>query len=115
MRTLTFTPASPATSRRSSPLSWIALCEVRRAKLMALIPKDRLLTETDHPFGDRRSSGASAPGGVGTVEQSLARQHGLTASDVRLLIWQNLGRLVRDVGCSRLLPRQIRALLAASG
>jgi TatD DNase family protein len=84
----------------------------RKRQVMAVIPPDRLLTETDHPFGDRRSTGDSAPGFVDDVERAIARHHGLTPSDARLLIWRNLSRLVREVGCSPMLPRQVRAWLA---
>lgn len=87
---------------------------VRRTELMTLIPSDRLLTETDHPFGDRRTAGTKAPGIVDGVEQSLARLQGTSTAQVRLLLWQNLSRLVRDVGCSPLLPREVRAWLAVA-
>lgn len=86
----------------------------RRQELVAAIPGDRLLTETDHPFGDRRRGGKSAPGLVEDVERSLGRHHGLTASDVRLLVWRNVSRLVREVGCSSMLPREVRTWLVAA-
>jgi TatD DNase family protein len=87
---------------------------VRRTELMALIPSERLLTETDHPFGDRRSTGLSAPGNVESVERSVARLHAISAADARLLTWRNLNRAVREVGCSQLLPRQVRSWLAVT-
>jgi TatD DNase family protein len=87
---------------------------VRKTELMALIPSDRLLTETDHPFGDRRSTGFSAPGVLDGVERSVARLHAISAADARLLMWSNLNRLVREVGCSQLLPRQVRSWLAVT-
>lgn len=86
----------------------------RKSELMTLIPSDRLLTETDHPFGDRREGANRAPGIVDGVEKSLARLHGTSTSEARLLLWQNLSRLVRDVGCSPLLPREVRAWLAVA-
>jgi TatD DNase family protein len=87
---------------------------VRKTELMALIPSDRLLTETDHPFGDRRSKGLSAPGFLDGVERSVARLHAISAADARWLTWRNLSRLVREVGCSQLLPRQVRSWLAVT-
>jgi TatD DNase family protein len=86
----------------------------RKSELMTLIPSDRLLTETDRPFGDRREGAVRAPGIVDGVEKSLARLHGTSTSEARLLLWQNLSRLVRDVGCSSLLPREVRAWLAVA-
>ena len=45
---------------------------VRRADLLDLIPPDRILTETDHPLGDRRGGRAARPGSVAAVEKALA-------------------------------------------
>ena len=85
---------------------------VRRQDLLAEIPLDRVLTETDHPFGNRRSSDAR-PGGVATVESGLAAHHGIDVDDVRRIMWRNLAQLTQDVGCGRLLPPRIRTILAA--
>jgi TatD DNase family protein len=85
----------------------------RRVDLLRSIPTDRLLTETDHPFGDRRSKSQPAPGRVEEVERSFARLLGLNPPEVRRQIWRNLSRLTRDLGCSQLLPSPIRAWLAA--
>ena len=85
--------------------------------LCALIHKfdvadlNRCLTETDHPFGDRRSR-EPRPGNVEAVERALATHHQLSQDDVRRAIWSNLSRLVRNVGCGRLLPTRVRTLLA---
>jgi TatD DNase family protein len=86
---------------------------VRKRELTATIPVNRLLTETDHPFGDRSGKSAPAPGRVEDVERSIARLHELTPGDMRLTLWRHLGNLIRDAGCSQLLPRQGRAWLAA--
>ena len=76
----------------------------RRPDLLEAIPLDRVLTETDHPFGDRRSSGAR-PGNVDAVERALASCHRIdsridscawiarctrTASPRQLSRWLNL-------------------------
>lgn len=87
---------------------------VRRSDLLKLIPLDRILTETDHPFGDRRGGRSARPGLVKTVEDALARQHGETALGVRSVMWRNLARLVSETGCAHLLPRAVRRQLLAS-
>ena len=84
----------------------------RRRELLDTIPLDRLLTETDHPFGDRTSAQPRLPGNIAAAEQALARHHGISTEDLRRQIWRNLARLVHDVGCGALLSRRIRALLA---
>ena len=85
---------------------------VRRKDVLAEIPRDRLLTETDHPLGDRGSRGRR-PGRVDDVERALGGQHRMSPSEVRRLMWSNLHLLVSTTGCSRLLPTEMRAALAA--
>ena len=87
---------------------------IRRADLLDLIPLDRLLTETDHPFGDRRGGRTARPGLVAPVEKALARWHRVSAVAIRATMWANLARLVGQTGCARLLPRMVRRQLLAS-
>ncbi|NEA60368.1 TatD family hydrolase [Streptomyces sp. SID13666] len=81
---------------------------------IAALPLDRILTETDHPFGDRASGTARRPGGVEPVEQALARTHQLGPQEIRARMWQNLARLVSTTRTGRLLPRGLRTVLAAT-
>ena len=85
---------------------------VRRKDVLAAIPMDRVLTETDHPFGDRRSR-PRRPGSVADVEQALGLQHGMSPSEVRRLMWSNLRLLIKTTGCSTMLPPETRVALAA--
>ncbi|MGX4731424.1 TatD family hydrolase [Kitasatospora griseola] len=84
----------------------------RRTSLLDSIPLDRVLTETDHPFGDR-SSPTPRPGNMTRVEQALARHHRTTPEQIRLTVWQNLAALVRDTRCSALFGRRVRSHIAA--
>ena len=83
----------------------------RRTEILSRIPIDRLLTETDHPFGDRWGSNPRMPGRVSDVEMALGKQFRISAMDVRRRVWLNFSRLVRDVGCMNLLPDEIGSLL----
>lgn len=85
----------------------------RRSGHLRHIPLERMLTETDHPFGDRSSPEPRAPGNVLPVEYAIARLHGLQPEQVRGLMWANLNRLVRDTGCMSMLGRSIRLTLEA--
>jgi TatD DNase family protein len=85
---------------------------VRRAELLNHMPLDRLLPETDHPSGDRHSSPAR-PGRVASVESGLARHHGITADEIRMVLWRNLDHLIDDVGCRNLLPSRLQDMLRA--
>ncbi len=78
------------------------------------VPKDRILTETDHPFGDRREASPQRPGNVEVVERRLGEILGIPSDDVRRLIWQNLRRLTIDVGVHDLLPHQFQVQMLAS-
>jgi TatD DNase family protein len=83
----------------------------RRKDLLGAIPLDRLLTETDHPFGDRRFQD-SRPGNVGPVERALAAHHQRDQQDIRRILWLNLNQLIKEAGCGRLLPNRVRTMLA---
>lgn len=85
---------------------------VRRGALLSRIPLDRVLPETDHPFGDR-GRGPRRPGEVGQVEAALAEIHGLSTEDIRLRTWQTLASIVQETRTGRLLPEQVRRQLAA--
>ncbi len=84
----------------------------RQRYLLDVIPLDRLLTETDHPFGNRWGHPPRQPGNVTEVEERLAMHHGIAAADLRRQLWKNLLSLVRTVGCAQLLPPSIRISLS---
>jgi TatD DNase family protein len=86
---------------------------VRRG-VLKLIPLDRLLPETDHPFGDRSNGKSARPGNVASVERSIGAHHNLDSAVVRNLMWSNLADLVGAARCASLLPRPIRLQLMAS-
>jgi TatD DNase family protein len=88
---------------------------LRSTDMLARLPLDRVLAETDHPFGDKISGRGRRPGNVENVEQALARIHGVQPTEVRKAMWQNLAQLVRDTKCGPLLPRPVRTTLVAVG
>lgn len=87
----------------------------RRPQVVRNIPPERLLTETDHPYGDRTAPPPRRPGNVLAVEYAIARIRDIRPDEVRHLVWRNLDCLVRDIDCGRLLPRRIRSYLIAAG
>jgi TatD DNase family protein len=76
------------------------------------IPLDRLLTETDHPDGNRGASGPRQPGNVTKVEKVLGDLHGLTAAAFRARCWRNLQALASTTGTTKLLPMRVQGVLA---
>lgn len=87
---------------------------LRQPDLLASLPLDRVLPETDHPFGDKSSGRGRRPGNVEDVERTLAQAHGLDQQRIRQEMWRNLAELVRTTNCGALLPRPVRVALAAS-
>ncbi|UUW87795.1 TatD family hydrolase [Pimelobacter simplex] len=85
---------------------------VRRSEILAWLPAGRVLTETDHPFGDRFVRGVRRPGKVDAVEDAIAKQFGLTPTATRQSLWRNFGALVGTAHCGSALPRPVRVTLA---
>ena len=83
----------------------------RRAELLSIIPLDRVLPETDHPFGNK-GPGLQRPGDVGHVEAALAEAHCLSRAEIRRQTWRNLASIVRQSRTGQLLPGRIRRQLA---
>jgi len=88
--------------------------QVARWTPLRSIPPDRLLTETDHPFGDRREQAPQRPGNVARVEQRLGRSLRSAPDDVRRLVWTNFGNLAADTGVENLLPQQFQVQMLSS-
>lgn len=91
----------------------INAASVRRRATVAAIPPERILTETDHPFGDRRNGQAARPGAVADVERALVQHMGVGERAVRMSVWENFAALIKQSPCDRLLPRRVRLLLMA--
>ena len=80
---------------------------LRTAAALGLIPPERMLPETDHPYGDRTPE--ARPGKVDAVERALA-QH---PEEFRVRAWQNLGQLMDNAGATRRLPPRVRGIIAS--
>ena len=76
-----------------------------------LIPRDRLLTETDHPSGDRWTRGAAQPGNVTAVELAFARTLGASRADVREQVWANFAELANRTKTVDALPKAVQTML----
>lgn len=86
--------------------------DAQRGSILELVPADRILTETDHPYGDKGQRDAK-PGDTRQVEHRLNRviPHG-----ARRQVWSNFRSLVDAAGVIERLPPKIAGLaLAAPG
>jgi len=107
---------SKAQTRRAIELGcWfsINLDGMRFPEQVTAIPLDRILTETDHPYGNRRSSALRQPGAVEDVEEAMGRAFGLDPVSVRKQVWMNFVDLVSATGVSRLLPEPVQRMVGA--
>jgi TatD DNase family protein len=84
----------------------------RHSKFRLLVPRDRVLIESDQ--GNVIPPGA-IPCQVRWVEYLVARQFGLDAGDVRRLVWRNLAAIIRKTGTRDLLPGPLMAILEEVG
>lgn len=83
----------------------------RRKDLLAQIPLNRVLPETDHPFGDKGRK-PRRPGEVSMVEGALADIHGLSREQIRVRTWRTLATIVSETRTIRLFPDTVSRGLA---
>ncbi|MBG6214313.1 TatD DNase family protein [Cryobacterium sp. CAN_C3] len=108
---------TPAQTARAVDLGcWFSVnaSGVARSADLADIPLDRILTETDHPSGDRGAAGHRQPGAVESVETALAAVYNVTPERMRLQIWKNFTALVSETHVESLLSGPIRRMMAAA-
>lgn len=79
-----------------------------RSPNLSRIPIDRILPETDHPYGD--SGRGAQPGKVDAVESAFEDD----PAEFRRQVWRNLGRLFDNAEATDRLPSKVRGLLAAA-
>lgn len=82
---------------------------------LRLIPKNRLLPETDHPYGDRRTRGSPRPGGVDEVERRLSAIMGIDRLEMRKQFWRNLEHLAAQVNVLERLNSDWQATIHGRG
>ncbi|MFC9918134.1 TatD family hydrolase [Agromyces binzhouensis] len=101
------------TARAVSLGCWFSVnaANLKFPESVAMIPFDRILTETDHPSGDRDSAEPRQPGAVNAIEASLARVYGVSVPRIRRQIWHNFACVVDEVEVSRLLPTPVQRML----
>lgn len=85
---------------------------VGHRRILHNIPLNRLLTETDHPYGDRRTR-PQRPGNVIAVEEAIANHHGISMAQTRRVMWSNFRRLIQQTEAGPLMPNSIRTLIAS--
>lgn len=85
-----------------------------RNGLLANIPANRIIPETDYPHGTRWLLAGAQPGNTGAVETRLEDYYSLNEREIRLRFWRNFGQLVAETGTYALLPRRLRSNISAT-
>lgn len=85
----------------------------RSLSVVSKVPYERLLPETDHPFGDRRSGKGARPGNVLDVERAISRTKGDSIQAVRLQMWRNFATVAAETSTSAMFPAAARRQFAA--
>jgi TatD DNase family protein len=83
----------------------------RQSKFRTRVPLEHILVESDHGYGDPP---AAVPLRVGWVEHLVAQQYGLDVKEIRRLVWQNFGTIVRKTGTLGLLPERFASMLTSA-
>jgi TatD DNase family protein len=89
--------------------------EARNPKVLAMLPKDRVLTETDYPHTRRYDPAARQPAAVGTIERALMEQWKVDQSELRHQVWRNFGRLLDRCDLLDDLPPSIQETILTVG
>jgi TatD DNase family protein len=88
--------------------------QVKKWHALKLVPKERLLFETDHPFGDRGGAEPRRPGNLSSVESRVADLLGVSVEVVRHQAWRNLHRLAAELELLDTFPHQFQVQMLAS-
>lgn len=78
------------------------------------IPLNRILTETDHPSGNRRGRAVRQPGWTMEAEKVLAGAREIEMLELRNQIWRNLAALAYAVEVTSMLPAPVQSMLRAA-
>jgi TatD DNase family protein len=89
--------------------------EVRRPKVLSLVPRERVLTETDFPHTQRSDRAADRPGRTETIERALEGQWSEDRWGVRQQLWRNLRTLLRETDTTSRMPRAVKTGLLTVG
>jgi TatD DNase family protein len=82
--------------------------QARSWKSLHLIPHDRLLLETDHPFGDRTESQPRRPGNLAKSESAVGAAIGLAPENLRRQTWRNLRTMSEKLNLADMFPRDFQ-------
>jgi TatD DNase family protein len=78
--------------------------QARSWKSLRLVPADRLLLETDHPFGDRSESPPRRPGNLARSETAVSTALSMSPDALRRRTWSNLKAIAETLNLVEMFP-----------
>lgn len=98
------TPSETETAVELGALFSVNASQARRWSGLDQVPTERLLPETDHPFGDKSEAQPRRPGNTTVVENTLSKRLGVSPDDLRDQMWRNLLRTVDSLNLAEMFP-----------
>jgi len=87
--------------------------QARSWKSLRLVPLDRLLLETDHPFGDRSESPPRRPGNLSKSESAVSAAFSVSPDALRQRTWRNLKAISEKLNLVEMFPREFQVQFLA--
>jgi TatD DNase family protein len=87
--------------------------QAKRWKSLHLVPLDRLLLETDHPFGDRSESQPRRPGNLSQPESAVSAAFSISPDMLRRQTWRNLKGIAERLDLVEMFPRDFQVQFLA--
>jgi TatD DNase family protein len=87
--------------------------QARKWDGLRLVPRERILLETDHPFGDRTEAQPRRPGNISRAESATAEALGTTPEELRLQTWRTFGQMADQLSLGDMFPREFQAQFLA--
>ena len=88
--------------------------ELRSPAVLGIAPKDRILVETDHPFGDRSETQPRRPGHMARILTELAGRWGVSYDEAVRQTWVNWRELAIGTNTADRLPTSFRTEMLAA-
>jgi TatD DNase family protein len=105
--------SAEATARAVDLGAFFSVNQSMQDALIGRLPVDRVLLETDHPYGDRATVEAR-PGNIVDVERRFGEIHGLSPTGARTQSWVNFATLASGTRIANLLPTPVQRMLIAA-
>jgi TatD DNase family protein len=87
--------------------------QARSWQSLRLVPLDRLLLETDHPFGDRSEEPPRRPGNLAKSESAVSAALGASPDTVRRWTWRNLKAISEKLNLVEMFPHDFQVQFLA--